>query len=274
MPILEKIGSLKNPRNFVLFLATILVLAIFAYYLNIRSSLVQNQPQPIYEQLPDENGNSRIIKRQYPSSMSLPDFIQRSWFIVPDEYKTNYDLHEVLSVRVVSTGKVLTTKITDPKTSKELAWITGLEVRLDDRQGYIENNQPFNISLKVYPKGSFKRDLSPPFILNLIKQKELYEPDNEEYKTMQQRYLNGELTSNEVESLLKKDTVLTIEPYLKSNFINQNAKQGASDEDAQYVQLMDRYYEGGDSNFMQAVFSKSTAGIKNPVMIWSMYVSN
>jgi len=136
------------------------------YYLFLYSTIdktptgTSSKKTDLYEIIIDSNGNERKIKHQYPVDMEFPEFIVRRGMEIPSEFGFDYDFFKGVGIRLVSTGEFSTATIKDPSGTKKLAEVLQLKVYIDDKQGFLEKNEPFDMAIEVYPAPNIRKDES------------------------------------------------------------------------------------------------------------------
>ena len=246
----------------------------------------------LYEMVIGNDGNEQTLKRQYPADMEFPGFVVRDRMEVPSELEANYDFFELFGVRVVSTGKLSTTTIKDPPGVNTLAEVLQLEVYIDDEQGYLTTNKPFNIALRVYPEPYPEEDIAPIYLMNIVQQieskrlhdelgidsnaakltNEQVETLNEKFKSLSEKYIVEGITQEKIEEMFKEDTIWVIAPYLKDDLITYTL----GSEEAlyhNYIVLLDEYYGGNDSALVEKILSRDVSETRDPVMISDLFVN-
>jgi len=300
----ENVGTLRAKfRSVLLFIIFSLLFIFLAYYLVLYYKVdntqirLDNKDADLYEKVYDASNNESVLKRQYPADTEFPSFVTRGYIRIPEEMEANYDLLEYIDMRVVSTGRLSTVTIKNSSGTRDFAEILQLEVYIDDTEGFLKDNEHFNIALRVYPitglEGDEKFDIAPFYLKNIFqgieRKKQLSElrPDggseslteeeinllNDNTKEVGENHPFEAIEQKDVEELFKEGTVWELSPYLKDDLVKYTlGKKDALFHD--FIVLANEYYDGSDSQLIEKILSKSMSNIKNPVMVSDLYMNS
>jgi hypothetical protein len=282
MPELFRVGFLKDPKNIILFLCTIAFLGTIIYFLNLRVNFTSKLNNTgLLETVYDVQGNQVKLKHKYPPEAGLPQFLVRNTMEVPKDFKANYGRFEYYGVRVVSTGKFSTVLIKNKLGLHTIAKVLQLEVKVDDKQDFFNNNQPFKIALRIYPNPDIDEDIAPLYLMNIIQQQESeslvkeispssVDELNQNLSETTKDYIDKGISQDKLNEMFREGTSWIIVPYAKDDLIVYTL-QNKDAVNHEFAVLADQYYGGGDSKLIEKVLSKDFSNIKEPVMLSDLY---
>jgi len=268
---------------------------LLIYYLTIKNSITRITKTPTTkeaapaETVIDNAGNTRKIRKQYPTGANTPGFIVYRNLESSDDDNTGYDFYEQIGIRVVSTGELSHVAIRSQAGAEELAEVIQLRVYVDDTDGYLTSNEPFNIALEVLKGDKYKTDIAPIYLSQaaiametnrLFDEIDLYtesgapseenlEIVNEKLRTYSGSLRDEGIPENMLKTMFAKDSRWVITPFI-------SFQDGFTDKrlSSEYKNLIGNYYEGGYSNFLTNILDNKVVSGEEPVLITDLFLGS
>ena len=206
-------------------------------------------------------GQQKILSYKYPLDMQFPDFVRRYKYESPEDVK-EVDLIEGYRVNVISTGKLSTSEIKDSSGKKVLGEALLLEVYMDDTKGYLKSNNPFNIALRIYPPEGDPMEITPDWPSEILE--EFNTDDNSKNLNVKRKTAAQE----DIQKIFSENKYWVITPYVKDALTEYDKNSGDSlDFKINYFVLLDMYYGGKDSEFIDKIVADDMSDLRVPVLI-------
>jgi len=283
----EKNGWLKiNPKIFITIVVLTTLFVLFLYYLvqylgiDKTPAIEEKKDSNYYEIITDSHGKQFTVKRQYPVDTKFPSFIHNRRIKMSDDKEYSYDFAGFLGVEVVSTGNFSMTTIKSEYNGEKLAEIQQLEVYINDKEKYLQNNEPFNIAIRVYAGPLYQSDIAPMWLLSILQQLE-------RKKILSELSSSGGVVNDEVVNRINRRAIEVSEKY-EAEGVDQDTLYSIFEEgttwvmspylisgdrladtfiEKDYSALLGSYYGENDSKFIDKILSKDISNVKSPVMI-------
>ena len=286
MPI--KDGKKLRSKSVIIFLAALFVLlfATLSYFLfdyfdfNEVVFKHKNENQGA-NSLPNA-GKDPDVQYQYfiDIDKEIPDFVVSRSVEIPEALGYSVNYYKSVGIRVISTGNISNTELYDDRGNK-LADVVQVEVYIDDKENFINENKNLNVALNIYTEEPDILNVSPVDIFSMAMSAKALELINdvprggvvdEQLYEREMRLYAEELnkvfyTKDFLKQLFSEGTVWVISPFLNTeDFYKEHVF------DDMYIDILKQYYGRGGSNIMESVLSGDITSIKEPILVTDMYV--